>query len=79
MGDEEHSGWLPERAATPERAPNADVLLNLTISSDGNGYILEWTDRDRTHHGDTWHETLDDAMNQAKYYFGIEAAMWEDV
>ena len=39
FGGERHSGWLPQGAAMPKPTPTNDVALNITIESDGAGYL----------------------------------------
>jgi len=43
------------------------------------GYILEWISRNTSHHGDSWHETLDDALEQASAEFGVRPEEWHSV
>ena len=78
FGGECHSGWLPEGAATPQPTAAESVALDLTISSDGHGYLLEWRDANGIYQGDTWHQTLEDALEQARYSFGIAPLDWND-
>lgn len=79
FGGEEHSGWLPPEAATPKPTPVEMVELNLRIEkmSDGEGYYLIWEDHSGSYCGDTWHQTVDDAVEAAKLYFEIDAGKWE--
>ncbi len=78
FGGEEHSGWLPPGAVTPPPTPIKDATLDLAILFDGHGFILEYSSRDAHHYGDTWHETLEDALRQAQLSFGIDPSEWED-
>jgi hypothetical protein len=78
FGGQAHSGWLPEGAATPAPTPIEEQLLDLTIASDRNGYMLEWRGADTRHSGDTWHESLEDALHQAQMQFGIEPGDWRE-
>ncbi|MCX5673610.1 MAG: hypothetical protein NTX87_01255 [Planctomycetota bacterium] len=78
FGGEPHQGWLPPGAATPLPTPVERATLNLQIEESAAGFILEWWDEQKKHCGDTWHQTLDDAMAQAETYFGVTRAMWKD-
>jgi hypothetical protein len=43
------------------------------------GYIIEWYSRNTNHHGDSWHETLEDALEQASTEFGVRPEEWHSV
>jgi len=79
FGGEKHSGWLPHGAVTPKPTPVELVELNLRIekTSDGEGYFLIWEDQSGRYCGDTWHQTVDDAVEAAESYFQIVADEWE--
>jgi hypothetical protein len=79
FGGEEHSGWLPANAATPPPTPVEDALVDFEIHELENGYILEWFSRNTSHHGDSWHETLEDALEQASTEFGVGPEEWHSV
>ncbi len=78
FGGEPHSGWLPPGAALPLPTPVEDVLLNLQISDTAQGFILEWWDEGRRHVGDTWHQSVEEALVQAEHWFGITSERWKD-
>jgi hypothetical protein len=71
FGGEEHSGWLPAGAATPKPTPVELVELDFRIekAGDDEGYFLIWEDQSGRHCGDTWHQTIDDAVAGAEIYF----------
>jgi hypothetical protein len=71
FGGEEHSGWLPANAATPQPTPVEDALVDFEVNELEGGYIFEWYSRNTGHHGDSWHETLEDALEQANAEFGL--------
>lgn len=71
FGGEVHTGWLPANAATPRPTPVEDALVDFEINEVEDGYILEWLSRNTSHHGDSWHETLEDALEQASTEFGV--------
>ena len=79
FGGEEHSGWLPANAATPRPTPVEDALVDFEIDEMEGGYILEWFSRNTSHHGDSWHETLEDALEQASIEFGVRPEEWSSV
>jgi hypothetical protein len=72
FGGEEHFGWLPANAATPRPTPVEVALVDFEVSEVKGGYILEWSSRNTSHHGDSWHETLEDALEQASAEFGVQ-------
>ena len=79
FGGEEHSGWLPANAATPQPTPVKDALVDFEVNELEGGYILEWFSRNTGHHGDSWHETLEDALEQASAGFGVRPEEWHSV
>jgi hypothetical protein len=79
FGGEVHSGWLPANAATPPPTPVEDALMDFQVEEVEGGYILGWFSRNTTHHGDSWHETLEDVLEQAKTAFGIGPEEWHPV
>ena len=79
FGGEEHTGWLPAHAATPPPTPVEEALVDFEISEVEGGYILEWFSRNTSHHGDSWHETLEDALEQANIDFGIRPEEWHSM
>lgn len=77
FGGEEHSGWLPAGAAQPLPTPVEVAVVDFEILSDGSGsYIFEYHSRNTNHRGDTWPQTLEDALGQARKAFGIEPEEW---
>ena len=79
FGGEEHSGWLPANAATPPPMPVEDALVDFEVHEVEGGYIFAWFSRNTGHHGDSWHETLEDALEQARAEFGVEPEEWHSV
>src|SRR5918995_6593304 len=71
-----HSGWIPAYAATPPPTPVEDALVDFEIGAVEGGYVLEWFSRNTSHHGDSWHETLEDALEQARTEFGVRPEEW---
>ena len=72
----EHSGWLPPAAARPLPTPIKQVLLDLEIVPESNGYLLCWSSDDGSVIGDLWFERLEDAIRQAEQDFGIGESEW---
>ena len=79
FGGEVHSGWLPANAATPPPMPVEDALVDFEIDEVEGAYILEWSSRNTNHHGDSWHETLEGALEQASTEFGVKPEEWHSV
>jgi hypothetical protein len=79
FGGEVHSGWLPANAITPPSTPVEDALVDFEIDELEGGYILEWYSRNTSHRGDSWHETLEDALEQARTEFGVRSEEWHSV
>ncbi len=72
FGGEEHTGWLPANAAVPPPTPAEDALVDFEVGEVEGGYLLRWFSRNTGHHGDSWHETLEDALQQASSEFGVK-------
>jgi len=79
FGGEPHAGWLPAHAAKPHPTPTVEAVLDIEILHDESGYFLVWESRNTEHAGDTWHETLEDAVDQARKSFGVRPEDWESV
>lgn len=77
FGGEAHSGWLPAGAAVPPRTPKRELLLDVRIEYEEEGYLLVWMSPDRSEWGDTWHLSLADAKAQAEYELGIPPTAWQ--
>ena len=79
FGGETHSGWLPDNAAVPKATPTRDVALDITIESDGGGYLLCWDSPAHEFAGDLWYEALADAEEAATENFGVARDQWQSV
>jgi hypothetical protein len=79
FGGEWPSGWLPQGAAIPNPTPTRNVALNITIESDGAGYLLCWTSSDHAVAGDLWYQMLADAEQAATENFGVANDQWQTV
>lgn len=83
-GGQKHAGWLPCGAATPPPLPKRDVVLNLQIEEIDGGFLLLWElvedspDFPETslRCGDTWHQSVEQAKQQAEFEFGVPAGRW---
>jgi len=75
LGGGEFGDFLPSDAAPPPADVN-DLVLDLRIIEAEGGFILAWQSRETDHANDTWHETLEDALNQAVKQFGVKADEW---
>src|ERR671913_400952 len=60
----------------PPPTPVVDALVDFEIGEVEGGYILEWFSCNTSHHGDSWHETLEDALEQARTEFGVRPEEW---
>jgi hypothetical protein len=79
FGGEEHSGWLPANAVTPQPTPVEDALVDFEVNELEDGYILAWYSHNTSNHGDSWHETLEDALEHASAEFGVRPEEWHSV
>jgi hypothetical protein len=70
------SGWLPNGAA-PYSTNEQKLLLEIRSSADG--YFLVSTPEAGGASADTWHRSLEEAMSQAEYQFGVPASAWQEV
>jgi hypothetical protein len=77
FGGEEHSGWLPPGASWPPPTSVEVAVVDFEIIEQAGGYTFEYHSRNTRHWGDTWHETLEDALEYAEEYFGIEPKEWQ--
>jgi hypothetical protein len=78
VGGEPHSGWLPAGAAQPLPTPVRDVVMDLEIQFDGDGYLLCYASRDSSIYGDTWHKSAQEAEQAAADSFGADPSLWRD-
>ena len=83
FGGQHHTGWLPSGAAEPPDTPTEYVLLDLEIVElAATSYLLQWRPSagqsftGPPYEGDTWHASLDDALDQAQLDFGVARASW---
>jgi hypothetical protein len=63
-----------DQAVATRKLPNPSLL---EIVPDANAFLLLRFDSAGNCVGDTWHETVDLAKNQALYEFGVVDAEWE--
>jgi hypothetical protein len=76
FGGEAPQGWLPAGASRPAPTPVHVVKLDFEIIDDGAGFVLAWTGPSQDYCNDTWHETVDAALEDARLRFGIEPGEW---
>lgn len=77
FGGQSHSGWLPANAAQPPPTPVRNLLLDVSIEFDGHGYLVIYYSQCGSEWGDTWHESLAEAEEQALVNFGITHELWK--
>jgi hypothetical protein len=70
------SGWRPQGAA-PYKAETRK--LNLEIRGSDEGFLLVSIPDNGGPEGDTWHQSMEEAVSQAESQFGVRAAAWQDV
>ncbi len=76
---EPYSGWLPPGSAPTPGTATKDVELDLeidTMEPPQSGFLLICSSSDPEFNGDTWHETLELAVQQAEYQYGVVASEW---
>jgi hypothetical protein len=78
FGGEEPTGWLPEGAAVPSPTPRVRADLAFAILSEGGkgGYILEWRGPAQDATNDSWHESIEAAVDEAESKFGVPRDAW---
>jgi hypothetical protein len=84
FGGEAHTGWLPPGAAIPLPTPVEHERLDVAIEAADGDYLLIWTaqpsqtcrDAGPPKCGDTWHQTLAQAEEDARETFGIGHQHW---
>ena len=76
---EPYSGWLPRGAAAPPGTDTKDVVLDVEIHElehPESGFLLISSSDDPGLNGDSWHLTLEQALQQAEFQFGIVPSEW---
>lgn len=74
-----YSGWLPCGAAPPPGTETKDIELDLKIHALDHpeaGFLLVSSSADPEFNGDSWHESLDLALQQAAHDFGVQTSEW---
>ena len=77
IGGETHTGWLPPNAAQPRPSPVREVEYNIEIEAEGDGFTLTYEATDGSGWSDTWHPTLEEAMEVAEEDFGVHRSEWQ--
>lgn len=76
-----HSGWLPRGAASPPGIATKVIEVNLEIEAvepPESGFLLIISSSgDPEFADDSWHETLELALQQAEFQYGIVPSDWE--
>lgn len=77
FGGPQRAGWLPPGAALPGEE---ETTVRLEIVRNEDGFFLE-SASSNPHFpaGDTWHATLEEALEQAESAFGVKASEWQAV
>ena len=73
------AGWFPENASEPppRRGPARVDLEIHDLADTGAGYLLVATSSEPTFNGDTWHPTLEEALEHARRSYGAPASEWQ--
>jgi hypothetical protein len=77
VGGETHTGWLPRHAAEPRPLPVREVEVRIEITDLGGGFELLYEATDGSGWSDTWHPTLEEAMEVAEEDFGVHRREWQ--
>ena len=77
IGGETPSGWLPPNASEPRPSPGQEVEYNIEIEDLSDGFILLYEATDGSGWSDTWHPTLEEAMEVAEEDFGVHRSDWQ--
>ncbi len=79
-GGQPHSGWLPKGAAMPPPTPEVVICVDFSIVEEGPQSYLFLAETDSADYvGDSWHPSLDDALQQAELEYGVTKEEWTDV
>ena len=78
LGADSHEGWLPPEAVTPIPTSQVDLQLEIALDDTG-GYFLFSRGSVDSSLRDTWHPSLEEALDQALEQFGIQPSEWADV
>ena len=79
FGGEPPTGWIPLGASPPPDTPIRTVKIDFEIHKDKSGFFFVYRGPDLTSSGDSWHQSLSEALECAKKSFGIKADDWESV
>jgi hypothetical protein len=79
FGGRPHRGWIPNGASVPPPTPEKIVKINFEIHQSNAGFFFVYGGSDPEYCGDSWHESLNEALEAAKESFGIEVDEWESV
>lgn len=70
---------MPPSLSNGEQQEELPYPSILTIEETEEGFFLFRYTNEGEIAGDTWHMTLDDAIEQAKFEYGIDANQWTDI
>ena len=76
---EKYTGWLPRGAVAPPGTDTKDVVLDLEIrrlDAPDAGFLLVSASDDLEFCGDSWHESLELALQQAEFAYGVRRSEW---
>ena len=76
LGGKEHVGWLPAEAAKPLPTPRVELHVDFLIEGDDQGAQLYWHGSDGSRL-DYWRESVQGAVEQAEFSWGIKPTEWQ--
>jgi hypothetical protein len=75
FGGSDQAGWLPPEATAP-RAEQTTIDLQI-VQKDEGFFLVSHSSHPHFGSGDTWHQTIDDAIAQAEFQFGVKRSEWK--
>jgi hypothetical protein len=75
FGGPDQASWLPSGAAPP-RAEETSIDLHILQTEEGF-FLVSESSHPHFAGGDTWHQTLEDAMTQAELEFAVKPSEWQ--
>ena len=75
-----NSGWLPAGSAPAREQDSKLAIVRLSIAQDGDAfYLFSSSEHPDFHCGDTFHQSVEDAVAQAEDQFGVSKENWQPV
>jgi hypothetical protein len=75
FGEPDQGAWLPPEAAAPHAE---EITIDLQIAhNDDSFFLISESSHPHFSSSDTWHKTLEDAIAQAEFQFGVKPSEWK--